>query len=166
MQWLRRLFDHRLPRRTRWLHAILLALLVASCAWRVWLIVRYNPMDHIWSDPGRHWQLGTQPLDTQPLAAVDPLGYHVYVGILAKLTAQSPILVAYWTALLSLVTPWVWYRFLRELIASRTWALAGWVILSALPSWAIIYSYFMQETLMLPLLGGALLGDLAVPSQA
>jgi hypothetical protein len=35
-------------------------------------------------------------------------------------------------------------------------ALAGWVIFAALPSWSAIYSYFMQETLMLPLLGAAL----------
>ena len=66
------------------------------------------------------------------------------------------MLVAYWTALLSLCGPWLWYRYLRELLPNRDWALAGWVILAALPSWSAIYSYFMQETLMLPLLGAAL----------
>ncbi len=66
------------------------------------------------------------------------------------------MLVAYWTVLLSLLTPWLWYRFLRELLPSRDWALAGWVLLAALPSWSAIYCFFMQETLMLPLLGAAL----------
>jgi hypothetical protein len=113
-------------------------------------------MDHIWSDPKRHWDLGTRPLDTQPFAAIDPIGYQIYIAVLAKLTVQSPLLVAYWTALLSLSGPWLWYRFLRELLPSRDWALAGWVTLAALPSWSAIYSYFMQETLMLPLLGAAL----------
>ena len=124
--------------------------------YRVWLVFNYNPMDAIRSDMERHWIFGTRPLDTQPLAAIDPLGYHVYLGALAKLTAGSRVLVAYWTALLSLSAPWLWYRFLRELLPSRDWALVGWVILAALPSWSAIYSYFMQETLMLPLLGAAL----------
>lgn len=156
MDWLRNLFDPTLPRRTRLIRAVLLGLLLAACGYRVWLILRFNPMDHIWSDPGRHWHLGTKPLDTQPFAAIDPIGYHVYIGVLAKITAASPVLVAYWTALLSLSGPWLWYRFLRELLPSRDWALAGWVLLAALPSWSAIYSYFMQETLLLPLLGAAL----------
>jgi hypothetical protein len=131
-------------------------MLAAACAYRVWLVFSFNPMDAIWSDPGRHWTFGTHPLDTQPFVAIDPIGYQTYIGILAKLTAGSPVLVAYWTALLSLAGPWLWYRFLRELLPTRDWALAGWVILAALPSWSSIYSYFMQETLMLPLLGAAL----------
>lgn len=156
MQWLRKLFDPSLPPRVRFLRAALLCLLAIACGYRVWLIVAYNPMDSIWSDPGRHWSFGIRPLDTQPLAAIDPVGFHVYTGILAKITAGSPILVAYWTALLSLAGPWLWYRFLRELLPNRDLALAGWVLLAALPSWSAIYSYFMQETLMLPLLGAAL----------
>ena len=156
MQWLRTLFDPSAPRRLRLFRAALLGMLAAACAYRVWLVFSFNPMDAIWSDPGRHWTFGTHPLDTQPFVAIDPIGYQTYIGILAKLTAGSPLLVAYWTALLSLSGPWLWYRFLRELLPSRDWALAGWVILAALPSWSSIYSYFMQETLMLPLLGAAL----------
>jgi hypothetical protein len=156
MRWLRSLLDPTEPPRRRMLRAALLTALLAACAFRVWLILRYNPVDHIWSDPGRHWQLGSHPLDSQPMAAIDPVGYQLYVGALAKLTLRSPWLVAYWTALLSLAGPWLWYRFLRELLPSRDWALAGWVVLAALPSWSSIYSYFMQETLMLPLMGAAL----------
>jgi hypothetical protein len=155
-EWYRRLFAADLPASRKWVHILLLALLVIACAVRVWMIVRYNPIESLTSDPGRHWGLGTRPLDTQPFAAIDPIGYHVYLGVLAKLTVHSPVLVAYWTALLSLAAPWLWYRFLRELIRDRTWALTGWVLLAALPSWSIIYSFFMQETLMLPLLGAAL----------
>ena len=154
--WFHKLFASSLSARIKLVHALLLALLVVACAFRVWMIVRYNPMESLTSDPGRHWGFGTRPLDTQPFAAIDPLGYHVYLGVIARLTVHSPILVAYWTALLSLITPWLWYRFLRELFPDRTWALTGWVILAALPSWSIIYSFFMQETLMLPLLGAAL----------
>ena len=144
------------PRRLLLLRAGLLALLAAACAYRVWLVFTYNPMDALWSDPARHWNLGTVPLDTQPHAAIDPILYHLYIGALAKVTAGAPILVAYWTALLSLSGPWLWYRFLRELLPSRDWALVGWVLLAILPSWSGVYSYFMQETLMIPLLGAAL----------
>jgi hypothetical protein len=156
MQWFIRLFDSSLPRRTLLVRGVLLGLLAAAYAYRVWLVASFNPIDSLWSDPGRHWNLGIRPLDTQPLAAIDPIGYHVYTGILAKLTAGSAVLVAYWTSLLSLSGPWLWYRFLRELLPNRDWALAGWVALAALPSWSAIYSFFMQETLMLPLLGAAL----------
>ena len=107
MRRLRRLLDPTLPRRTLILRAVLLGLLVAACAFRVWLVFRYNPMDHIGSDPGRHWHLGTRPLDTQPFAAIDPIGYQLYIGMLAKLTVYSPVLVAYWTALLSVSGPWL-----------------------------------------------------------
>ena len=80
----------------------------------------------------------------------------MYVALLAKFTLKIPALVAYCTALLSLAGPWLWYRFFRELQSSKTLALAGWACLSFLPSWIAIYGYFMQETLMLPLLGAAL----------
>ncbi len=156
MQLLRSLIDPAVPRHTRVIRAVMLGLLLAACGYRVWLVFRYNPVDHIWSDPQRHWTLGTQPLDISPLAAIDPILYQIYIGVLAKLTLKIPQLVGYWTALLSLSAPWLWYRYLRELIPSRDWALVGWVLFAALPSWSAIYSYFMQETLMLPLLGAAL----------
>jgi hypothetical protein len=48
MDWLRALFDPALPRRTRLVRAVLLGLLLAACGYRVWLILRFNPIDHIW----------------------------------------------------------------------------------------------------------------------
>lgn len=153
------LFAPDLPRRTRLLHGLLLASLIAACVYRVWLIFRFNPVDHIWSDPQRHWEQGINALRSDPMAMIDPVMYQLYIGMLGKLTLKNPLLVAYWTSILSLAGPWLWYRFLRELLpgaAKRTWALAGWAIFAALPSWSAIYSYFMQETLMIPLLGGAL----------
>ena len=140
-------------RAARWL---LLGLVVLACSYRVWLVFHFNPLDHLWSDPKRHWDQGIDVLRNDPMSMVDPLLYQLYVGALAKLTLKVPVLVAYWTALLSVVGPWLWYRFLRELLPSRDWALLGWCVLAALPSWSALYSYFMQETLMLPLLGGAL----------
>jgi hypothetical protein len=156
MRWFEELFGASVPARTRAYRAALLLMLAAASLYRVVLVVQYNPIDAVSSDAARHWFTGTHPLDVGPMAAVDPVLYGIYLGILAKLTVGSPILVAFWTALLSLSAPWLWYRFLRELLPNRDWALLGWVLLSALPSWSAIYSYFMQETLFLPLLGAAL----------
>lgn len=150
---------NNLPRRARIVLGLLLASIVAASIYRVWLIFRFNPVDHIWSDPQRHWEQGINALRSDPMTMIDPVMYQLYIGILGKLTLKIPLLVAYWTSVLSLVGPWLWYRFLRELLpgsSQRIWALAGWAIFAALPSWSAIYSYFMQETLMLPLLGGAL----------
>jgi hypothetical protein len=156
MNLLRSLVDPSASAGLRMFRWILLLLLLGACGYRIWLIVQFNPMSHIWSDPGRHWNNGIRPLDTSPMSAIDPILYQLYIGMLAKATVSQPLLVAYFTGLLSLSGPWLWYRFLRELLPSRDWALAGWVMYAALPSWSAIYSYFMQETLMLPLLGLAL----------
>jgi hypothetical protein len=156
MQLLLSLFEPQAMRRVGLVRVALLALLVAACAYRAWLVFRFNPVDHIWSDAARHWEAGVNALSGAQMTLIDPILYQIYIGILAKLTLKVPLLVAFWTALLSLSGPWLWYRFLRELLPTRDWALAGWVLLAALPSWSAIYSYFMQETLMLPLLGAAL----------
>jgi hypothetical protein len=159
MHFFAKLFAPDLPRRTRLLHGLLLLSILAASIYRVWLIFRFNPVDHIWSDPQRHWEQGIDALRSDPMTLIDPVVYQLYIGILGKLTLKSPLLVAYWTSLLSIVGPWLWYRFLRELLpgsALKAWTLAGWAIFAALPSWSAIYSYFMQETLMIPLLGAAL----------
>lgn len=156
MTLLRSLLDPAIPRSRRLARSALLVLLAAACVYRVLLIVKYNPIDNIWSDPQRHWEQGIDTLRSDPMSVIDPILFQLYVGAIAKLTLKQAVLVAYFTSLLSLVGPWLWYRFLRELTHDRDLSLAGWVALTALPSWAAIYSYFMQETLMLPLLGAAL----------
>ncbi|HEY6529392.1 MAG TPA: hypothetical protein VIZ65_11910 [Cellvibrionaceae bacterium] len=131
-------------------------LIVAGSVIRVAYIFTYNPIDHIFSDPQRHWEQGTEVLRKDLMALTDPIGYQIYVGVLAKLSLKLPVLVAFYTSLLALLGAWFWYRFLREAQANKTLALAGWAFVSLLPSWTAIYAYFMQETLMLPMLGAAL----------
>jgi hypothetical protein len=149
----RRLSPWIAPRRLA-----LLTLIVTGCAVRIWLIYRTNPVDNIWSDPQRHWEQGIDVLRLDPMSMIDPILYQLYIGALGKLTLKLPLLVAFYTSVLSILCPWLWYRFLRELLPAnaKNLALGGWAILVWLPSWSAIYSYFMQETLMLPLLGAAL----------
>lgn len=137
-------------------HSFFYFVVFSTSLTRIWYIFTYNPVQHIWSDPARHWEQGIDVLRADLMALTDPIGYQMYVALLAKFTLKIPALVAYCTALLSLAGPWLWYRFFRELQSSKTLALAGWACLSFLPSWIAIYGYFMQETLMLPLLGAAL----------
>ena len=123
---------------------------------RVGYVVAHNPVDDIRSDPERHWGQGIDALRADPMSLIDPVGYQLWVGVLGKLTLKDRPLVAFYTGLLSLVTPWVWYRALREIQPSKLAALGGWAALAILPSWITIYGFFMQETLLLPLLGAAL----------
>jgi hypothetical protein len=137
-------------------HCLLYCLVLAGSIIQVWYIFAYNPLQHLWSDPGRHWEHGVDVLRNDLMTMTDPIFYQMYVALLAKFTLKIPALVAYCTSILALLTPWLWYRFLRELQTSKTLALAGWAVISLLPSWTTIYAYFMQETLILPLLGAAL----------
>ncbi|WP_299599636.1 hypothetical protein [uncultured Microbulbifer sp.] len=158
-------YHHRLPllppgltqvNRRWWLYAGLYLLIAIGIWLRVDQIFAYNPIHHIWSDPQRHWEQGTETLRTDPMTLTDPVMYQLYIGLLAKMTLGEPLLIALYTALLACVTPWIWYRFARELLPGRLQATAVWAAISLLPSWIAIYSYFMQETLLLPLLGAAL----------
>ncbi len=138
-----------------WHRAAYLLILFGNVV-QVWYIFTYNPVDHIWSDPERHWSQGIDILRTDLMSLTDPVGYQVYIAVLGKLSLKNPVLVAYFTSLLAVLNTWVWYKFLRELQANKTAALLGWAVCSLLPSWTAIYGYFMQETLMLPLLGASL----------
>jgi hypothetical protein len=138
------------------LHTVLYALIILGALLRVWTIYTYNPVDHIFSDSQRHWEQGEDVLRNDLMSNVDPIMYQLYVGTLLKLSLNMHALVAFYTCVLALLGPWIWYRFLRELQGNKTFALAGWATLSLLPSWISIYSYFMQETLLIPLLGAAL----------
>ncbi|WP_081848235.1 hypothetical protein [Microbulbifer sp. HZ11] len=141
----------------RWLAYAGLYFLIALGIWlRIDHVFTYNPIDYIWSDPQRHWEQGTETLRADPMTLTDPVMYQLYIGVLAKLTLKEPLLIAFYTALLACLTPWIWYRFARELLPSRLQATVVWAAISLLPSWIGIYGYFMQETLLLPLLGAAL----------
>ncbi|MEY4590884.1 MAG: hypothetical protein RL497_2960 [Pseudomonadota bacterium] len=137
-------------------HSVLYILIAAGSLIHVWYVFTYNPTDHIFSDPERHWSQGIDVLRADLMALTDPIGYQLYIAFLGKFTLKIPALVAYCTSILAVLAPWLWYKFFRELQANKTAALAGWAILSLLPSWITIYAYFMQETLILPLLGAAL----------
>ena len=113
----------------------------------------HNPINHIWSDPGRWWEYASSGIDTPPLALIDAPFYQAWLSFIAKFTLDITELTALYAALLSAITPWLWYKFLREILDSKRLALFGWALIALIPSWIGIYSYFMTETLLLPLMG-------------
>src|SRR5690349_9793866 len=113
-------------------------------------------MEMLGTDPGRHWAHVREPLVLSPLAGIDPIGYQVWLSAVAKLTIGDPIAMSCYTALLSILTPWIWYRFAREVFPEKESAQWCWLLLCWLPSWISIFGYTMPETLLLPLLGGVL----------
>jgi len=135
---------------------VVYTLLIFGYVFRALYIVEYQPTRHIWSDPQRHWEQGIDVMRDDPMALTDPVLYQLYMSVFAKLSYKDPHLWAYYTILLAFVMPWLWYRFFRELQPSKDIALVGWVLVTWIPSWLSIYGYFMQETLMLPMLGAAL----------
>jgi len=140
--------------RTRpYLHWVLYVLIVLACGLRIWEVFSHNPVFHIFSDTQRHWDHGKDPLSTAPMVLFDPPLFQMWMSLVEKWSLGIPELVATYAAALSVITPWLWYRFLREMLHSRSGALAGWLIFALLPSWLSIFSYFMSETLFLPLLG-------------
>ena len=138
------------PDRTR---LVLYGIIVIGCVIRLINAWMHNPIDNLWSDPLRHWEYGNHAADTGPMGFIDPIGYQLWLSMVVRFTTGIPILTGLYAGLLSIFTPWCYYRFLREMLDSKTYALAGWAILSLLPSWIGIYSYFMSETLLLPLIG-------------
>lgn len=134
-------------------HYALYALIALGCALRIYNVVAYNPLTHLWSDPLRHWAHASEPLMPSPMALFDPPFFQMWLSLIQKFTMGLTPLIAAYACTLSVVAPWCWYKLLRETIDSKTIALAGWAALALLPTWVGIYSYFMTETLLIPLIG-------------
>lgn len=147
------IFNQRNYLSSRQINLILWSLVISASILRILTPFFYNPIQALWSDPGRWWEYASTGLDTPPLALIDPTFYQAWLSFIAKFTLDIPELTALYSGLLSALTPWFWYLFLREVLESKQKALLGWAILAWLPSWIGIYSYFMSETLLLLLLG-------------
>ncbi len=128
-------------------------LIGSSYVVRIWQVYSYNPMQNLWSDPLRHWAHASQTLNGGPMVFFDPVGYQIWLSFIQKMSNGDSLLIVFYVSLLSCLTPWLWYRALCEIVRSRLLCLSGWALLSWSPSWIVIFSYFMTETLFLPLLG-------------
>jgi len=133
-----------------------IALILAASVMRVIWTVHHPPTDFVYSDAERHWFNATHPLDRNPFAGIDPPAYELWLGLIAHTTVGEPLAIGIYAALLSLCTPFVWFLFARKILNNSAWALWFWATLAWLPSWVGVFSYFMNETLLIPLIGVSL----------
>src|SRR5579864_8373149 len=122
---------------------ILWAVIVAGMYVRFQTALEFNPIRALFSDPGRHWQFALNPLLADPLSGMDAPLHQLWLTLVAKLTLGDPRAIGIYAGLMSVITPYVWYRAMREILTGRTLAMLGWAILLWMPSWIGIFSYFM-----------------------
>jgi hypothetical protein len=127
-----------------------------GCLLRMAVCLQHNPVDYLFSDPLRHWLNGERLFDPGCMGASDPIVYQVYLWVLRSITCDERLPLALGCGLLSVVTPWLYYRAGRELGLDRVPALCAWLLITWTPSLFTIHHYFMMETLLLPLVGLAL----------
>ena len=113
-----------------------------------------SPLDHLFSDPLRHWDNGRFFLHPTLMGSNDPYLYQLWLFVLQRVARWSHAGISLGTGLLCALMPYGWYRALRELVPKHV-ALFGAVLMAVLPDFLGIYAYFMNETLLLSLMGFA-----------
>lgn len=111
-----------------------------------------SPLDHLFSDPLRHWSNGEHLLHPDILGSSDPFLYQLWIYVLRYIAHGTAPTVLLGCGLLCASMPYGWYRALREL-QSRERALLGALIIGLIPESISLYAYFMNETLLVALLG-------------
>lgn len=114
-----------------------------------------SPLLHLFSDPARHWENGLKLLDPTFMGSVDPKLYQLYVYLLHELSNGKSEVVAAFTGLLCVAMAVVWYRVCAELFRPIPARILGCLI-AICPSFTALYTLFMNETLLLVLMGAAL----------
>lgn len=131
-----------------------MALLVSVMAYRFIYIFTNPPTNHLFSDPHRHWDNARNFWTPGLFGSMDPLMYQLFLWFVRTLTQDNSWAIAACVGVLSAALPWFWFKALKEVVPVK-WALAGGALIGLMPSTTLIYSYFMQETLMLTLIGAA-----------
>jgi len=143
-------------RRSLVVWASLMGCVLIGSILRIAAVFEYNPLEVLITDPGRWWEAATHLSNIQPIHAIDAPGYPLWLAAVIAIFGSSATAIAVHNSALSVMTPWIWHRLVRELTGDRDIALTAWAILACLPSWISVYSYTLSETLFLPLLGAAL----------
>ena len=116
---------------------------------RVVNILVLSPLNPTSTDAQRHVRDALNLGHLNPIAALDLPLYQLWLRLLLG-NEQLAVLTQ---MVLSVLTPLIWWLWMRLCLPRGRWALAGLAILSLLPSWSAIFSFFMPETILLPLFG-------------
>ncbi|MEI9896997.1 MAG: glycosyltransferase family 39 protein [Chthoniobacter sp.] len=139
--------------RAKAVNLVIYFVIVAGTLARIWDCFYFNPLDHLFSDPLRHWLNGQRLLNPDLMGASDPIGYQCFVFLVHLVSGGGRFGVALCAGLLSAVMPYTFYRASRELGIPRSPAILFWAALCWTPSLFAIYHYFAMETLLLVLIG-------------
>ncbi len=133
-----------------YLLGMLWAVFAACLAIRFWYVFYNGPLNHLFSDPGRHWINGTRFFWPHIMGSIDPFMYQFWLRALQWLDHSTGYVVLTGTGVLSMALPFFWFKASRELLP-LPWALTAAIAIGFMPSLFMIYSYFMNETLLLTL---------------
>ena len=111
-----------------------------------------SPLTHLYSDPQRHWDNAAQFLHPNIMGANDPYLYQLWLFLVRACSHGDAATVQLSCGLLCAAMPLGWYRALRELLPKQ-WALGGAILIALIPESVSMYAYFMNETLLMSLLG-------------
>ncbi len=133
------------------------AIFVAGLFFRAWQILFFRgPLDHVFSDPARHLDNARHFLEPGPMGCSNPYFYQLFLYVVIKLTKEQRTWTHLVNAALSVAYPCVWYGFARTVMKRRINAIRFATLLAFLPTHSVIFEYFMNETLILPLVGASL----------
>lgn len=113
-----------------------------------------SPLTHLSSDSQRHWDNARLFLHPNIMGSNDPYLYQAWLFAVRWITDDDGPGVLLACGLLCALMPVGWYRALRELLP-KPWALMGALVIALLPESFSLYAYFMNETLLVTLLGFA-----------
>ncbi|HEY9792676.1 MAG TPA: glycosyltransferase family 39 protein [Candidatus Obscuribacterales bacterium] len=143
-------------RRLLIIHTILITLIVVGTLMRVGHCFIYNPLESLWSDNERHFHNAFDVKGDDVESILNPPGFEIFLSTVFRITYKNRTLISLVMAFLSVATPYLWYRWLRELTKDKTISLIGYMLLTFLPSFFKIFGYFMDSVILLPLTGAAL----------
>ncbi len=112
-----------------------------------------HPLDHLGSDPLRHYLNATTSFNSTIFSWLDPPFPQLWLREILLLFTKTRLSVSIYFGLLCAALPWCWYLWGRQIFSSEKKALIYLAALVFLPSWIGIYGFFMDETLLLPALG-------------
>jgi hypothetical protein len=111
-----------------------------------------SPLQHLFSDPARHWENGERFLHPGLMGSGDPFLYQLWLYGLRWFAQGSAPMISLGCGILCAAMPYGWYRALRE-SQSRERALVCALIVGSIPESVSLYGYFMNETLLITLMG-------------
>lgn len=141
-------------RKTILIYRVLYTIIFIGLVFRFFYPFFSNPLAHLYSDPHRHhFNVIEGHFGTELTSILDPPVPQIILKAALFVFGDTIFGAAAYLGFLCAITPWCWYRWGRMIFPSKITALVFMAAITWLPSWISIYSYFMDEPILLPLLG-------------